>query len=143
MRNGLKWTAATLGAIIGTVPTTMWYLCGLILLDILTGLWSAWVRRCITSEHSFRGMSKKIAIVLLPIVAAIVQRTAGEHVALPAGISLAAACASVFCVTEAISIMENLSHMGVPIPAILTNVLARAKRSVATESSTAAASTER
>ena len=85
-------------------------------LDVAVGLCAAIITRTVSSTISHRGMTRKVIMLLLVGVGAVLDPYAG-------GIPLSKMVAMCFLVTEAISIIENAARAGVPIPKPLYDVL--------------------
>lgn len=92
----------------------------LMFLDIASGLLVAFVSQKLSSTVSRNGMAVKAGIVMCMGVATIMEPLAG-------GMPLQKTVALFFIVTEAISVIENLGRAGVPLPAVLTDALAKLK----------------
>lgn len=90
----------------------------LMLLDILMGLIVAVGTRTVSSSTSWRGMSKKATVLLILGVAAVIEPYAQ-------GLPLTKLVALFYVVTETLSILENAAAVGVPLPPVLTDALAK------------------
>ncbi len=90
----------------------------LMALDIVTGVIAAVVTRRLSSSASWRGMAKKSMTLLLIGVAVGFEPYAG-------GLPLVNLVTGFYAFTEALSILENASEAGVPIPQALRDVLAK------------------
>lgn len=97
--------------------------------DIATGLIAGWIDRQISSEVGRRGVAKKTLILLAVAAAEIAGRHAGMEITVPWGGTwgLGAAVAGYYAVQEAISIAENLSRAGVPLPHFVVKALQKAR----------------
>ncbi len=84
--------------------------------DIVTGIMLASSRRTLNSSCSWRGMTRKIMMILLVGVGAVLEPFAQ-------GLPLAQIVAMFYCGAEGISILENAAALGVPLPMALTQVL--------------------
>ena len=89
-------------------------------LDYITGLMCAIVDKKLSSAVGFRGIFKKMLIVLLVGVAHIVDL----HV-VGAGNALRSAVVCFYLSNEGVSVLENASRLGLPIPEKLKAVLAQ------------------
>ena len=91
----------------------------LMALDVISGIISAAVQGvAITSKASWRGALKKgLALLLLAATKAMCVASGVEA-------DVAAAVTGFFCLTEMISIVENCDRAGLPVPPILTRMLA-------------------
>ncbi len=85
--------------------------------DVVTGLLQAAKERTVSSEISSQGMIKKVAMIVLVLVAKALE----DQVNTP----VAALVATFFAVSEGISIIENAEQLGVPIPPVLTRLFAQ------------------
>jgi toxin secretion/phage lysis holin len=114
---GIKAGIAAVAAIwVGLNPLVQLLLVAMVL-DIATGLLSAYVRKVIDSAVSFRGMAKKSIILLLVWGA----WQAGAWVGQPLGEMVAA----FYTLNEFISILENAAEAGIPVPQFLRDALAK------------------
>lgn len=85
-------------------------------LDYLTGVIKAIYNKDLSSEIGFKGLAKKVLILIIVAVAVIVENTMG----VPA---IREMVIMFFTINEAISILENAAQMGLPIPEKLKEVL--------------------
>jgi toxin secretion/phage lysis holin len=109
---------AAVGALWGGLPLMVHLLIWLMVGDIVTGLIAGFVAKKLSSDVSWRGMSKK-AIVLILVAGA---EYAGPFVSIP---QLGAGVAGFYCLHEALSVLENAVNAGVPIPDFLRDALAK------------------
>jgi toxin secretion/phage lysis holin len=115
-----KFVVQTLGAAVAwflSLPTVLLALLILMGLDILAGIICAGKRREISSDASFSGTARKVMELILVLGVYALAWGLG----LPK--ELGSAAAGAFCVTELISIVENASAIGVPIPKVITDLL--------------------
>ena len=132
MRNftiDLMWTkiqiAATalggwLGYYLGGLDGLLIALLVFMILDYLTGMMCAVVDRKLSSAVGFRGIFKKVLILLLVGVANIVD----VHV-VGSGSALRGAVVCFYLANEGLSLLENTAHIGLPVPEPLKNALAQ------------------
>jgi toxin secretion/phage lysis holin len=92
----------------------------LVILDWLSGVCRACITKSLSSSISWRGMVRKVFMLLLIGVAAVLQPFAG-------GLPLTELVALAFVVVESLSIVENAAASGIPIPRALADVLAKLK----------------
>lgn len=92
----------------------------LMLLDILTGLVAAMSEGKVNSNCSFRGIWKKVQMLLLVASGLVFE-------VLYPDIPWGKVIAGLFSVTEMISIIENAGRAGLPIPIALKETLSRLK----------------
>ena len=118
----VKTAAATVAAIWGGLGALIQLLLILMLIDCATGVLGAAQRRELSSEISFRGMTKKATALLLVGAAAAIETYAGDLVG---GLPLDEAVAGFYCAHEGLSILENAVGAGLPVPQVLRDVLAK------------------
>ena len=101
--------------------------------DYVTGMMSAWARKTLSSRIGLMGLIKKVGYIFgvgVAIVVDFIIQTAGTKL----GVDLTGFYAFGMLVTiwlilnECLSILENLSELGVPIPGFLKAVVARLKK---------------
>ena len=90
----------------------------LMMLDILVGVCRAIITKTLSSTISWRGMSRKVIMLLMLGVAAVLEPIAG-------GLPLSKLVGMFYTVTEALSILENAAASGVPLPRALVESLAK------------------
>lgn len=128
----VKALAAAAGAIVSFfsgMPPLVWILLAVMSLDYLTGLICGFMGKSKKTEHgglssnvAFTGLLKKVLILIVVMVAALVDRA----VQLGAGVEFAAVTGATclwFIASEGLSIIENAAQMGVKIPGILQKAL--------------------
>lgn len=120
------------GYIVGGVDGFMTALIVLMVLDYITGIMCAIVDKQLSSSIGFKGIFKKILIIMLVGVAHIVDmNVVGSHDA------LRSAVICFYVSNEGVSVLENASRLGLPIPEKLKAVLAQLHdKSVLPESGT-------
>ena len=89
-------------------------------LDYITGVMCAISDKKLSSAVGFRGICKKVLILLLVGLANIVD----VHV-VGTGSALRGAVVCFYLSNEGLSLLENAAHIGLPIPAKLKDVLAQ------------------
>lgn len=128
----VKALAAAGGAVVSFfsgLPPLIWVLVAVMSLDYATGILCGAMGRSGKTEHggissgvAFKGLMKKVLILLVVLLAALLDHA----VTLGAGVEFAAvtgACCLWFIASEGMSILENAATMGVPIPAALKKAL--------------------
>lgn len=92
------------------------------ILDYITGLMSAYIRKEISSATGFRGIAKKVFIMVLVAVGHVLDtRVIGD------GTVCRSAVIGFYIANEGISILENSGKIGLPLPEKLLNVLEQLK----------------
>lgn len=99
----------------GGMDKIMWALLILIVLDYITGLLKAVYNKQLSSEIGFKGIIRKILILIVVGVSVIIQ-----DFGIPA---IREIVIMFFAINEAISLLENASQMGLPIPDKLKDTL--------------------
>ena len=116
------------GAVVSAIGTAFSYTCGwdgqieallcLMLIDYISGVMAAYINPnlSLNSQRGFKGICKKIMIMLLVAVAHIVDRAVGQAMA-------QAIVVWFFIGNEGISIIENAAKAGLPVPEKLKQTL--------------------
>lgn len=106
-----------LAAMLGGWTPAMTTLVIIIALDIATGLLRALMQRQLSSSVSWRGMLKKVMILLIVALAYQADCLIG------AGSLVRDATVIFFGVSEALSVLENATAAGLPVPEFLREAL--------------------
>ena len=104
----------------------VWLLVALVVfmaLDYVTGLMCAVAEKKLSSAVGFRGICKKVLILMLVGLANIVDL----HV-VGTGSALRGAVICFYLSNEGLSLLENAAHIGLPVPDKLKDVLAQLHR---------------
>jgi len=109
-----------LGYFVGGVDGLMTALLVLMVMDYVTGIMCAVIDRELSSSVGFRGIFKKVLILMLVGVAHIVDL----HV-VRSGEALRSAVICFYLSNEGVSVLENAGHLGLPIPEKLKAILAQ------------------
>ena len=109
-----------LGYFVGGVDGLMTTLIIFMVIDYITGLMCAVADRKLSSEVGFKGICKKVLIILLVGVAHIVDL----HV-VGTGSALRSAVVCFYLSNEGLSLLENAAHIGLPVPERLKEILAQ------------------
>ena len=104
------------------------------LIDYITGMTQAWISATLDSRTGVIGIVKKIGYLLAVAVAVvvdyIVQTTAANVGADLTGVCFFGLLVTIWLIlNECISILENLSEIGVPLPAFLMAIVKKLKKS--------------
>ena len=129
MREIWNWTQLSLAALggflgwfLGGVDGFLYALVAFIATDYITGVMCAIVERVLSSEIGYRGIFKKVLIFALVGVAHIIdQNIIGD------GSVIRTAVIFFYLSNEGISIIENATRLGLPIPEKLHDVLEQLK----------------
>ena len=109
-----------LGYFLGGMDGLMIALIVFMVLDYITGVMCAVVDKKLSSEVGFKGICKKVLILMLVGLAHIVD----VHV-ISNGSALRGAVICFYLSNEGLSLVENAAHLGLPIPDRLKDVLAQ------------------
>lgn len=107
-----------IGYFVGGVDGLMTALIIFMVIDYITGLMCAVADKKLSSAVGFKGICKKVLIILLVGVAHIVDL----HV-VGTGSALRSAVVCFYLANEGVSLLENAAHLGLPIPDKLKMVL--------------------
>ena len=119
---GLAAIGGLVGGFLGGIDGIMYTLIALIVIDYITGFMVAIVEKALSSEVGYRGIFKKICILMLVGIANLIDvNVIGQ------GAVLRTAVIFFFISNEGVSILENAGHLGLPIPEKLRAVLAQLK----------------
>ena len=109
-----------LGYFVGGMDGMMIALIVLMALDYVTGVMCAVIDKKLSSAVGFKGICKKVLILMLVGVANVVDL----HV-VGSGAVLRGAVIAFYLSNEGLSLLENAAHVGLPVPDKLKDVLAQ------------------
>ena len=112
-----------LGYFLGGMDGLMIALIVFMVLDYITGLMCAVIDKKLSSAVGFKGICKKVLILMLVGLANIVDL----HV-VGTGSALRGAVICFYLSNEGLSLLENAAHIGLPVPDKLKDVLAQLHR---------------
>lgn len=111
------------------LPPIIWILVGVESMDYITGLICGFMGVSpktetggLSSHAAFKGLLKKVLILLVVGLAALVDMAVGQ-IANIEFVAVTGATCLWFVASEGLSVLENAAAMGVPIPKILMNAL--------------------
>lgn len=107
-----------LGYFVGGMDGMMIALIVLMALDYVTGVMCAVIDKKLSSAVGFKGICKKVLILMLVGVANVVDL----HV-VGSGAVLRGAVIAFYLSNEGLSLLENAAHVGLPVPEKLKDVL--------------------
>lgn len=107
-----------LGWFLGGFDGFMYALIAFVIIDYLTGVMLAIIKKKLSSEIGFKGIIKKILIFVMVGVANIID----ENI-LKQGCAIRTSIIFFYLSNEGISIIENSANMGLPIPNKLKSIL--------------------
>lgn len=120
----MAWTAlgGALGAVFGGLDGFIMTLTIFVIVDYVTGVLVAITRQKLSSEIGFKGIAKKIAIFCLVAVASLIDANIIKE-----GNVVRMSVIFFYISNEGISILENVSRLGLPVPNKLKAVLEQLK----------------
>lgn len=123
----VKWIGATFASLVaylfGVGSEWLYALLALIVLDYITGVIAAVIEKELSSSAGFRGILKKVLYLVIVAVAHLIDTSVGL------GGALETAVIGFLIANEGLSILENCSRAGLPIPQKLMDVLKQLKDS--------------
>ena len=122
-----------ISSVLACIGTTFVYLIGgldiaitclliAIALDYISGLIKAYECKVLSSKIGFRGIIKKVGVLLVVMLAVLIDRVTGNTGAIRTLVVY------YFVANEGLSIIENLAEAGVPIPKSLKKALKSLKK---------------
>ena len=121
--NGIVATLLTVFVyLVGGLDVAMIALLVAIVLDYLSGIIKAYVTKQLSSQTGFKGVVKKVAVLMIVMLAVLVDRVTGETGAIRTLVIY------YFVANEGLSIIENLGQAGVPIPQSIKKALKALKK---------------
>ena len=109
-----------LGYFLGGLDGLLIALIVLMVLDYITGIMCAIIDKKLSSAVGFKGICKKVLILMLVGVANVIDL----HV-VGTGSALRGAVIAFYISNEGLSLLENAAHIGLPVPDKLKDVLAQ------------------
>ena len=111
------------------LPPIIWILVGVETMDYITGLICGFMGVSpktetggLSSNAAFKGLLKKVLILLVVGLAALVDKAVGQIANIEIVAVTGATCLW-FVASEGLSVLENAAAMGVPIPKVLLKAL--------------------
>lgn len=118
----IKYVSAGIGAVIsfafGGWSNLLSILLVFVILDYVSGFFAAGIEGKLNSSTGMRGIAKKVAVFFVVAVAHMMDVTLGYD-----GHILRDATIFFFLANEALSILENASRIGVPVPGALKKAI--------------------
>ena len=111
-----------LGAVLGGWDGFLYALILFVVVDYLTGVLVAILQKKLSSEVGFHGIAKKVAIFCLVAIAHVIDAYVIQN-----GSVVRTAVIFFYISNEGISILENASALGLPVPKKLQDVLEQIK----------------
>ena len=120
---------------LGIVSIPIVMLIGAMIVDYATGVMAAWTNSELSSKRGVKGIVKKVGYLALVVAAMILDWLISQglqqiNLDLHYSVFFAVLVAVWLIINELISILENLSRMGIPIPNFLKKIINRLKTTV-------------
>ena len=133
---GLSLAAAGVSAYFEAIILPVIMLVAVMLADYVSGMTKAWMKGEISSKIGLRGIIKKLSYLMLVAVAVVVDWVifgTMKALGMPMDLSIFGLTVTVWLIiNEIISILENLSGIGVPLPEFFRKAALRLKANVET-----------
>ena len=110
------------GFLYGKADGLIYALLAFIILDYITGLTVACINKNLSSEVGFKGIAKKVIILLLVAVGNLL-----DIYILGGGAVCRSTVIGFYLANEGISILENAGNLGIPLPKKLVSLLEQLK----------------
>lgn len=107
-----------LGYFLGGMDGLLTALIIFMVIDNITGLMCAVADQKLSSAVGFKGICKKVLIILLVGVAHII-----DHHVVGSGNALRSAVVCFYLSNEGVSLLENAAHLGLPVPEKMRTIL--------------------
>ena len=114
-----------IGAVLGGWDGFLYALVLFVVVDYITGIMAAYVKKKLSSQIGFQGILKKIVIFCLVAVGYVIDAYIIKN-----GAVVRTAVIFFYMSNEGISIMENAAVIGLPVPEKLRDVLEQLKDKV-------------
>ena len=108
--------------LLGGIDISLQCLIIAIVLDYISGVIKAFTLKQLSSKIGFKGLLKKIGILMIVMLGVLVDRVAGNTGAIRTLVIY------YFVANEGLSILENIAITGVPIPNVLKKALKELKK---------------
>lgn len=114
---------AVLGFMYGEVTGLFWALIAFMATDYITGVVVAAINKQLSSEEGFRGLAKKLMILVFVSLGHIADMyvLGGTPVAMSAVMLF-------YIANEGLSIIENAGNLGLPVPKKLKDIMVQLKK---------------
>ena len=111
-----NWTSTVIG-IVGGWDSILWALLVIMVLDYLTGVIKAVYTKNVSSEVGFKGLLKKITILIIVALSNVLQQITGDNVAIREIVIM------FYIANEGISVLENVAVIYPRMPQKLKDIL--------------------
>lgn len=119
----LSFIGGVAGWFLGGLDGFMYALVAFVIIDYLTGVMVAVISKNLSSEIGFKGIFKKVLIFIMVGIGNLVDVNI-----LKSGCGIRTAIIFFYLSNEGISILENTSKLGLPIPKKLKDILKQIRK---------------
>ena len=130
-----NWTSTVIGivggffvAIFGQWDSILWALLVIMLLDYLTGVIKAIYTKTMSSEIGFKGLLKKITVLIIVALSNVLQQITGDNVAIREIVIM------FYIANEGISVLENVAVIYPRMPKAIKDILLQIRDSNSADS---------
>jgi toxin secretion/phage lysis holin len=117
------------GSFFGEQDGSIYVLIAFVVADYVTGVMNAIVKKKLSSAVGAKGIFKKMMIFILIVIMHLVDKYL-----LGNGTALRTALTFFYVSNEGISILENATELGLPVPKAIKDILAQLKKKMVNES---------
>lgn len=130
-----NWTSTVIGivggffvAIFGQWDSILWALLVIMVLDCLTGVIKAIYTKTMSSEIGFKGLLKKITILIIVALSNVLQQITGDNVAIREIVIM------FYVANDGISVLENVAVIYPQMPKAIKDILLQIRDSNSADS---------
>jgi len=130
-----NWTSTVIGivggyfaAIFGQWDSILWALLVIMVLDCLTGVIKAIYTKTMSSEIGFKGLLKKITVLIIVALSNVLQQITGDNVAIREIVIM------FYVANEGISVLENVAVIYPQMPKAIKDILLQIRDSNSADS---------
>ena len=130
-----NWTSTVIGivggyfaAIFGRWDSILWALLVIMVLDCLTGVIKAIYTKTMSSEIGFKGLLKKITVLIIVALSNVLQQITGDNVAIREIVIM------FYVANEGISVLENVAVIYPQMPKAIKDILLQIRDSNSADS---------
>ena len=129
-----NWTSTVIGivggyfAAIGQWDSILWALLVIMVLDCLTGVIKAIYTKTMSSEIGFKGLLKKITILIIVALSNVLQQITGDNVVIREIVIM------FYVANEGISVLENVAVIYPRMPKAIKDILLQIRDSNSADS---------
>lgn len=115
----VMWAASAINTLFGGADGIFLTLIVFMSVDYITGVCAAIVNRQVSSRIGAKGLAKKMGILCVVVLATLIEKNVIDTTALRTAVIL------YYISNEGISIFENITRMGVPVPKKMKELLSQ------------------